>query len=72
MIPCPMVSKGWSCKSAFRYEHSLSRHLAADHSAIDVADLLVSTLGELGNAQAELEKLTIPKAEENESKGAIP
>ena len=82
-----MVSKGWSCKSTFRDDHSLSRHLAADHSDIDVADLLVSTLGELGNAQAELEKLTFPKegdwegafkaldkakAEENKSEGAIP
>jgi len=71
-VSCPMIVRGWSCKSAFNDERSLSRHLVETHSAFDVADLLISTLVELAHAQDELEKMTIPKAEENKSAGAIP
>ena len=72
MISCPMVSKGWSCKNSFTMKVHLVSHLVTTHNASDVADLLVSTLGELDFAQRELERLTVPKAEENKSEGAIP
>ena len=70
MIKCPMSSKSWSCKSNFTMKVHLVSHLVTDHNAVDVADLLIFTLGELDFAERELEKLTIPKAEENKSEGA--
>ena len=77
MMECPMVSKGYSCKSNFRMKVHLVSHLVTDHNAVDVADSLVSVLGELNYAERELERLThisaeIPKDEENKSEGAIP
>ena len=72
MISCPMIDKGYSCKSNFYHERDLVRHLVQAHSAFDVAEMLVNTILELIKAQYELEKLTVPKAEENKSEGAIP
>ena len=67
-----MVLKQWACKGSFYINSHLVYHLVTAHNATDVADLLVETLRELEDAVGKLEKLTIPKAEENKSEGAIP
>ena len=68
MIPCPMPS----CKTLSVDRDMCVRHLSWDHHSSDVAYLVIELLEVNKKAQAELEKLTIPKAEENKSEGAIP
>jgi len=72
MIYCPMIDKGRTCKSVFQSNRDLVRHLVENHSAWDVADMVLNLLGELAGAERELEMLTIPKVEENKSEDAIP